>query len=166
MLDLQSLAAGDLDQAGVDAEQVEDRGVDVRDVMAVLDGMEAELVGGAVDESPPDSAAGQPDREAVVVVVAAVGPLRAGCPTELGRPDDDRLIEQPPALEVDQEPRDRAVDLAQRAEWLARRPVWASQAPAAPSPWKTWMNRTPRSLSRRAARSCCPNGRVTSWSSP
>ena len=75
-VDLQPLAAGDFEPARVEAELVQDGGVDVGDVVAVLDGVEAELVGGAVGDAALDAAAGQPDREAVGVVVAAVGALR------------------------------------------------------------------------------------------
>ena len=52
----------------------------VGDVVAVLDGVEAELVGRAVDDAALDAAAGQPDGEAVRVMVAAVGTLaRRAC---------------------------------------------------------------------------------------
>ena len=58
----------------VEAEEVQDRRVEVVDVDRVLDGLEAELVGGAVDVPAFDAAAGQPDREAPVIVVAALVP--------------------------------------------------------------------------------------------
>ena len=89
---------------------MQDRGVDVGDVMPVLDGVEADLVGGAVDDAPLDAAAGQPGAEALRVVVAAVG-LGARRPAELGAPDDDRLVEHPAPLEVPQQAGDRQVDL-------------------------------------------------------
>src|SRR5437016_5937524 len=101
MLDLQALPPGDLEATGVEAQEVEDRGVDVGDIMAVLDGVEAQLVGGAMDNAPLDAATGQPDREAVVMVVAAVGALRAGGAAELGGPADDRVVEQPAPLQVE-----------------------------------------------------------------
>ena len=44
----------------VEAEEVEDRGVQVVDVHLVLDGLEPEVVGGAVDVTPFDAAAGHP----------------------------------------------------------------------------------------------------------
>ncbi len=53
VVDLQPLAAGDLQLARVEAELVQDRGVDVGDVVAVLDGVEADLVGRAVDDARP-----------------------------------------------------------------------------------------------------------------
>ncbi len=37
----------------VEAEQVEDRGVEVVDADRVLDDLEAEVIGGAVDRPPP-----------------------------------------------------------------------------------------------------------------
>ena len=46
----------------VEAQQVQDRGVQVVDVDLVLDGLEAELVGRAVDVPPLHAAAGQPHR--------------------------------------------------------------------------------------------------------
>ena len=45
----------------VEAEQVEDRGVEVVDVDAVDLGAEADGVGRAVDRAPLDAAAGHPD---------------------------------------------------------------------------------------------------------
>ena len=44
--------AGNLEPAWVEAELVQHRGVDVGDVVAILDGVEAELVGCAVDDAP------------------------------------------------------------------------------------------------------------------
>src|SRR5262245_28440763 len=56
VLDLQALPPGDLQAAGVEAEEMEDRGVDVGDVVTILDGVKAQLVGGAVDDTAPDAA--------------------------------------------------------------------------------------------------------------
>src|SRR5438552_789196 len=55
----------------IEAQAVQDGGVDVVDVGLVLDGLEAELVGGAVADAALDSAAGHPHREAIRVVIAA-----------------------------------------------------------------------------------------------
>ena len=156
-IDLQPLVAGDFEPARVEAELVQDGGVDVGDVVAILDGVEAELVGRAVDDAALDAAAGHPDREAERMMIAAVVPLRAGRAAELGGPDDDRLVEQAALLQVLEQPGDRPVDLlALRGVVLAARRAWASQAPAPPlAPWKICTNRTPRSTSRRAARHIC-----------
>ena len=56
----------------VDAEQVQHGRVQVVDVHRLLDRLEAEVVGRAVDRSALDAAAGQPHREAERIVVAAV----------------------------------------------------------------------------------------------
>ena len=54
----------------IDSQAVEDRRVEVMDVHLVLDRSEPELVRGAVHVATPDSAAGHPHGETVVVVVA------------------------------------------------------------------------------------------------
>ena len=56
----------------VEAQEMENRGVQVVDVDAVFDRFEAELVGRAVDISAADAAASHPHRESVVIMVAAV----------------------------------------------------------------------------------------------
>ena len=89
---------------------MQDRGVDVGDVVPILDGVEADLVGGAVDDAALDAAAGQPGAEALRMVVAAVA-LGARRAAELGAPDDDRLVEHPALLEVLQQAGDRQVHL-------------------------------------------------------
>ena len=63
---------------------MQDRGVDVGHVVAVLDGVKAQVVGRAVDDAPLEPAAGHHDRESKRVVVAAVGPLGARRAAELG----------------------------------------------------------------------------------
>ena len=115
MFDLEALATGNLEPAGIEAEKLEDRGVNVGNVMAVLDGVEPELVGGTVDDAALDPSTRQPHGEAVVMVVATVGSLPARSPAELGRPDDDRVVEQPPPFEIDQQSRDRPVRPARKA---------------------------------------------------
>ena len=76
----------------IDAQGVEDRGVDVVDVEPVFDGMEADLVGLADDDSRLDAAAGHPHGEAVGVMVAAVAFLGHRRAAELAAPDDQRLV--------------------------------------------------------------------------
>ena len=72
--------------------------VDGRDI---LHGHVAELVGRAVAVGAFHAGARQPDGEALRVVVAAVGPaLEGGHATEFGDEGDERVLEQPAALEV------------------------------------------------------------------
>src|SRR5436305_1413201 len=84
----------------VDAEQVQDGGVQVVAVGRVLDGLVRPLVAGAVGDAAADAAAGEPGGEGERVVVAPLAPLAARHPAELGGPDDDRVVEQPARLQV------------------------------------------------------------------
>src|SRR5206468_2937663 len=115
VVDLQSLAPGDFEPARVQAELVQDGGVDVGDVVAVVGGMEPDLVGGAVGDPALDAAAGHPDREAVRVMVAAVGALAAGGAAELRRPHHERVVEHAAALKVLEQAGDWLVNLAAEA---------------------------------------------------
>src|SRR5688500_13107772 len=67
----------------VEAQQPEDRGVDVADVHAVLDGVEAQLVGRSDRLAALHAAARHPDREAGRVVVSAVAFFAHGRAAEL-----------------------------------------------------------------------------------
>ena len=61
--------------------------MNIGDVVTILDGVKADLVGRAMHDSPFQAAAGHPDGEPEDVMVAAVGVLRAGRAAELGRKD-------------------------------------------------------------------------------
>ena len=74
----------------IEAELVQDRGVDVAEVIGALDGVQADGVGGADDLPALDAAAGHPHREAEVVVVAALARLGLGRAAELAAPEDQR----------------------------------------------------------------------------
>ncbi len=79
VFDLQPFSAGDLKPARIEPEQVKNGGVDVGDVMPVFYGMEPELIGCAMDDAASDAATGHPDREPIVMVIAAVGAPRTEC---------------------------------------------------------------------------------------
>ena len=83
----------------------------VVDVHAVLHRVVAELVGGPVDASRLDPAAGHPHGVSVGVVVAAVV-LGEGRASELSSPHHQRILQQPAGLEVGQQSRDGLVHLA------------------------------------------------------
>src|SRR3954453_23175903 len=88
----------------VEAQQGEDRRVEVVDVDAVLDRAVAELVGRPVREPALDAPAGHPRAEPAAVVVAtglgrAVGVAGDGA-AELAAPDHQRVLEHPALLEV------------------------------------------------------------------
>ena len=85
----------------VEAEDVEDGGVEVVDGRDVLDRLIPEKVGGAVRERSLDVSAGEKARETGRVVVAAgCAPLESRHAAELGAPHDERLLEQTTLPEV------------------------------------------------------------------
>ena len=70
-------------------------------VATFSDRLVAELVGRAVAEAALHAGAGQPDGEALRVVVAAARALlERRHPAELGHPDDQRVVEQAALLQV------------------------------------------------------------------
>src|SRR5262245_62514976 len=90
----------------VESQEVEDGGVQVVDMDRVLDRVEAQVVGTAERRARLDAAAGQPDREAVGVMVAAVvAPLDHGGAAELATPEDQGVLQQSAALQVRDEGR-------------------------------------------------------------
>src|SRR5262245_38115442 len=99
---------------GVEAHQAEDGGVQVLDMVGMLDGLGAEFVGGADGDAPPRAAAGHPHGEAVGVVVATCpgGVFGGGLPAELAAPDNQRLVEEAASLQVLDQAGDRLVGAA------------------------------------------------------
>ena len=93
----------------VEPHLVQDGRVQLLDVERAVDGLVAELVGGADGDARADAAAGQPHGEAVGVVVAAgaLGVLGGRLAAELAAPDDDRRIEQAALLEIGEQGGDR-----------------------------------------------------------
>ena len=61
VVDVESLAAGDFQLAGVEAELLENRGMNVGHIVPVLDRMETNFVRRSVSDPPFDAAAGHPD---------------------------------------------------------------------------------------------------------
>src|SRR5579872_5136510 len=91
--------------AVVEPQQVQDRGVQVGDFYPALDGVITKLVGRSVRLASFDSAAGQPQTEPLLVMVAAAASLADGRPAEFAPPDDERSLEQAATFEVLKEPR-------------------------------------------------------------
>ena len=98
------------------SEAVEERGIQVVDMDRIADDVVSVVVGLAVNDSGPDPPAGHPNRVTTAVVVAAVivlhSPLAVDGPSELPPPDDERVVEHAPGLEVGQKRRLRLVDVA------------------------------------------------------
>src|SRR5262245_4550714 len=76
---------------------------------ALLDRVHAKLVGAADGAAAFDAGAGQPHREAIGVVVAAVAFFGHGGAAKLAAPDDERRVEQAAAFQVLEEAGDRLV---------------------------------------------------------
>ena len=52
----------------------------------------------------------------MVLAAGGVGRGVEGSATELGRPDDERVVEHPPAFEILEEPRDRLIDVLRQGK--------------------------------------------------
>ncbi len=89
----------------VEAEQVQDGGVEVVNRGDVFHRLVAELVGRAVAEAVLHAGSGEPRGEAggVVIATARASSLESGHAAELGAPDDERVVEQTALLEVSEE---------------------------------------------------------------
>ena len=98
----------------IEAEQGQDRGVQIVDVDLVFDGGDAELVGRAIDHSATDSATGQDRSEGFGVVIAArivvAIPIADGFTPKLAAPNDQRAIEKMPLLQIGNECGKRLID--------------------------------------------------------
>jgi len=78
----------------VEAEEVQDRGVQVVDVDAVFDGFVAEFVGRAVQRAPLHAAAGQPLVKGLRLLFGArAAGLQVWQPAELPAPNADGAVE-------------------------------------------------------------------------
>ena len=75
--------------------------------MAVFCGVKSQFVGRSVHGALLDASTGQPDREAVGVMIASVGVFGTGGASELGTPDDQRFVEQASLFEVLEQTGDR-----------------------------------------------------------
>ena len=90
----------------VDAEEVQDGGLEVVDVDGMIDGVEAEVVGSAESEAGLDSAASYPDGEGIWMMIAAPAgsvvdvALNERRATEFAAPDDERVIQHAAHFQV------------------------------------------------------------------
>lgn len=93
----------------VESEEVEERGLEIVNVDRVADDIHAEVIGFAEGESGAGAAAGHPDGERVGVMIAS--PARAIVevaldergPAEFAPPDDEGVLEESPAFEIEDE---------------------------------------------------------------
>jgi hypothetical protein len=90
----------------VDTELLQDRGVDVVNGDRVLGDRFAEVVGRSVRHAFPDAAAGQKDRVAVDVVIAAVPARAVRRASHFAGPHHECLVQQPALPEIANQRRD------------------------------------------------------------
>ncbi len=76
----------------------------------VLGGLETKFVRFAPGHAAPNTTAGHPHREAVMIVIATVAVFGRRRATKLTTPDDERIVEQSALLEVVHQRGDRAID--------------------------------------------------------
>src|SRR5262249_53597455 len=103
----------------LEAEQGGGRRVGVAGGGGAVDGPGADGVGGADGPPPPYAPPGPPHWEAPGVGVAGAGRLGRGRPAEFAAPDAQLAVEQPPALQVLEQPGDRLVRLGRLAAVVA-----------------------------------------------
>ena len=110
VVDVEALAAGDVQLGGIQAELVENCGVDVGDVVWVFNGVKAQFVGCAMNYAGLYAAPGKPAGEALRMMVATRA-LRAGRAAELSAKHHQCILQHSAPLEILQKTRDRLVDL-------------------------------------------------------
>src|SRR4051812_5033814 len=88
------------DSLVIQTYQMQDRGVEVGDHGAVFGGVVAELVGGAVGLAAADAAAGEPEAEALLVMVPPFAGLADRGAAEFATPHEEHAVQQAAALEV------------------------------------------------------------------
>src|SRR5690606_38006982 len=101
----------------VDAEEPEDRRVEVVDGDR-LDRLPSPFIALADRMAGPDARSREPDDERAAVVVAAALSLSERHAAELGRPDDERVVEESARLEVEDQARRRQIDLPRHERQL------------------------------------------------
>src|SRR6266851_608731 len=94
----------------IESQQVQDGGVHIVNMHAILDGVVAEFIGCAIYKPGLHASARHPHRVAVRIVIPAVAKLRPRRAPELPRPDYERILEQTSGLQVLQQPGDRLID--------------------------------------------------------
>ena len=97
----------------IEAEEVQDGGVEIVGVHGVDNGFETDLIGGAVGDAAFHAATGEEGGEGPVVMFApgGVGLVVEGSAAELGGPHHKRVIQHAPTLEVGEQPVNGSVDL-------------------------------------------------------
>src|SRR5262245_34179367 len=87
-------------------------GMDIGHVVTILNRVKSQFVGCAMSDSTLDSGSCHPDGKAERVVIAPTpGAFHPRGASEFRAPDDDRLIQQSPLLQILEQPGDRLINL-------------------------------------------------------
>ena len=116
VINVEPLAAGNFQPPAVESHQVQHRRVHVGNVMAGLDGMKAELIGGSMNVPAFHAGSGKPNRETVRMMIAAVRAAAAlfhgRRAAELGTKNDHDIVEHAAAFQILEQAGNRLVNLA------------------------------------------------------
>ena len=97
VVDLQPFAAGDFESAIVQAQQVQNRGVQVCHVVSFAECVVAQFIGGTVNVAFFQTGPGHPDRKSVRMMIATVFATAAEFPTwspsEFRAEHNQRIVE-------------------------------------------------------------------------
>ena len=98
----------------INSQQVQDGGMNVIDLGGVIsiERFVPPSVRRSMRDARFDAAASQPIGKHVRIVISALATLGTWHPTKFGRPQDDRIFQQPALLEIPEEGRDGLVDLS------------------------------------------------------
>ena len=92
MVHFQALAAGVFQLPRIKPKLVKSRGMNIRHVMPIFNGMEAEFIRHAVRKPTFNASAGHPGAKSLRVVVSS-GAFGPGGTAEFGTKDDERLVQ-------------------------------------------------------------------------
>ncbi|MEY3459406.1 MAG: hypothetical protein RL215_2563 [Planctomycetota bacterium] len=84
----------------IESEEVEEGGMEIMDMDAIMDGAEPEFVRFAPGHSTANTAPGEPCGEAIVVVIASGAIFGGGGASKFTSPEDERVFEQSALFEV------------------------------------------------------------------
>ena len=115
MVNLEPFSSRHFQPATVQAHELKNCRVDIRDVVTRLDGVEPEFVGCSVDESTFDSSTSKPDGKAMWVMIAPIGAASTSLDgwraAKFRTEDNQNVVQHSAAFEVFQQAGNRLIDL-------------------------------------------------------
>ncbi len=93
MIDIQAFAPGDFEPAGIKTHKVHDGCMNISNIMAIFDCMEADFISGAMHGTTLDTAPRHHYGEAIDMVIPAIRSLSARSSAKLGSKNNEGLIE-------------------------------------------------------------------------